>query len=125
MRDGDDGGVRDGGEEEKEEKKKGEGEEAYEEVRKVWMCARGELAVERVFGREFWDGEGGWRYEVQKEGGGEGEGEITFQEVVEQHPLVRKWVERVRVEMRRWGVREGVFEGEEWERGRVGSGEGE
>lgn len=103
----------------------GEGKGEYEASRRMWMRAREELAVERVFGREFWGEDGVWRYAVRKAGGdGDEEGEVTFQEVVEQHPLVKEWVERARGEMRRWGIREGVFEGDEWERGRIGGGAG-
>lgn len=104
---------------------KGEWAKAYEDSRQMWRRAREELAVERLFGKEFWGADGVWRYDVQK-AGGEGDGEeVTFQEVVEQHPLVKEWVERAGGEMKRWGIREGVFEGEEWERGRIGNGEGE
>ena len=75
--------------------------------------AREALKVERLFAREYWNGDGTWAYEV----GGE---EVTFEEVVEQHPLVREWTRRAREELRKWGVREGAFEGVEWEAGRVG-----
>ena len=97
---------------------------AFEESMGMLKRAREELKVEELFGREFWCEDGTWRYEVvrgdRKEG--EVEGEVTFAEVVEQHPLLRRWVERTRGEMTRWGVREGVFEGEEWEKGRVREG---
>ena len=83
---------------------------------KLLRKAREELSVERVFGREWWDGEGdgGWRYDVE----GEGE-EVTWMEVVGQHPVVKKWEGVVMEEAERGGIRRGVFEGEGWEGGRV------
>lgn len=81
--------------------------------------ARHELAIEMVFGKEWWGEDGVWTFDV--ESGGEG-GEVTFREVAEKHPLLKAWMERVRMEMREFGVQEGRFEGEEWERGRVGDG---
>lgn len=98
-----------GGEDQKDEKGR---------LGKLVRKAREELSVERVFGREWWDGneDGGWRYEVE----GEGEGkEVTWGMVVEAHPVVREWEGVVREEVERGGVRRGVFEGEGWERGRV------
>ncbi len=80
---------------------------------KLVRQAREELSVERVFGREWW-GDGGWRYEVV---GGE---EVTWMEVVGQHPVVRVWEGRVGGEVEGRGVGVGVFEGEGWEGGRVG-----
>ena len=78
-----------------------------------WEEAERELAVENVFGRE-WFGEGGvWKYDVGEEEG-EGEG-VTLDRIVERHPLVRKWVERVRQGARRLGleVEELGLDGEE------------
>lgn len=80
--------------------------------------ARAELVMERVFGKEWWAEDGVWRFEVEVEGEGEG-GEVTFEMVADKHPLLEKWSLRVSEEMRRLGVHEGRFEGEEWESGRV------
>ncbi len=55
-----------------------------------------------------------WTYEVTAKAE-----EASFQEVVEQHPLVRKWVETVGEEVERAGVKLGKFDGTEWEAGRV------
>lgn len=121
-----------------------------ERVGKMLKEAREKLGVERVFGGEWWGGDG-WGYKIlgepaesesgeaneeegrkgkeegKEEGGGDeawGKGEVTFKEVVDSHPVVRQWVGRVRREMERWGIREdGGFGGEEWEAGRV-EGEG-
>lgn len=123
------GGERDGGNGGKE----GDGERERVRIGKLLRQAREELAVERVFGAEWW-GEGGWRYEVFGGGQGDGKGdgggryevvgdkngEVTWKEVVDQHPVVREWERRVGEELERLGVRRGVFEGEGWEGGRVG-----
>lgn len=96
-------------------------------MKKILEEARRELVVERVFAREWWGHDGVWRFEVgeegEKEGGWEaagGEEAVTLAKVAEEHPLLKSWLKRVRSEMEMLGVREGRFEGEEWERGRVG-----
>lgn len=95
-------------------------------MKKMLDEARRELGVEQVFAREWWGEDGVWRFEVGEEGrekgeaGGGGEEEVTLAMVAEEHPLLKSWLERVRAEMVRLRVREGRFEGEEWERGRVG-----
>lgn len=79
--------------------------------------ARDDLRIERIFGREWWGKDGIWMYEVI----GEGE-EVTFDEVAKWHPFVKKWGEEVEEEMQRAAVRKGIFEGVEWERGRMEGG---
>jgi hypothetical protein len=88
--------------------------EEKERQRKLLREAREGLRLERVFGKEWWGEDGVWRYEVQ----GEGE-EVTFEEVVGWHPLVKRWEERVKDELERAGVTRGRFEGVEWEKGRM------
>ncbi len=82
--------------------------------------ARGQLAIENIFGREWWGEDGIWKYEVQGE-----EEEVTFREVVDAHPIVKRWVERVDQEMKSAGIKVGRFQGREWEEGRVCEGEAE
>lgn len=92
-------------------------------VERVLGEARGELSVQGLFAERYWGGDGVWRFEVVsgREGKVEGEeGEVTFFEVAEQHPLIRKWVGVVKKEAERLRVDLKGFEGEEWERGRVG-----
>ena len=117
-------GCTDGGGGGRDDEKVKQKEKERERVGKLVRKAREELSVERVFGREWWDGsgDGGWRYEV---GGakGEREVEVTRMEVVEGHPVVRGWEGVVAEEVERRGVRRGVFEGEGWEGGRVGDGD--
>lgn len=89
-------------------------------MKRLLEDARRELGIENVFAREWWGEDGIWRFDVGRDGDGNG-GEITFERVAERHPLLRKWVFRVEEEMERLGVGvgEGRFEGKEWEGGRV------
>lgn len=91
-----------------------QGSEEREALKKLVKEAREQLAIEKVFGREWWGEDGIWRYEVEGE-----EEEVTFREVVDAHPLVKEWVERAEQEMKIAGVKAGRFEGREWEQGRV------
>ncbi|CAF9903771.1 MAG: Essential protein Yae1, N terminal [Alectoria fallacina] len=79
--------------------------------------ARKDLAVEKIFGREWWREDGIWRYQVVGM-----EEEVTFREVVDAHPLVRRWAEMVDREIKIADVKMGRFEGSEWEDGRMGDG---
>ena len=78
--------------------------------------AKGQLTLEKIFEREWWGEDGIWKYEVQGK-----EEEVTFPEVVNAHPLVRKWVEKVEQETKIAGIKVGRFQGREWEEGRVGN----
>lgn len=77
-----------------------------------------ELALEKIFAREFFDEGGIWRYDIGEEG--EEEGGVTLDRVVEKHPVVVRWVGRVMEEAERWGwkVEELVHEEEEKEGGK-------
>ncbi|MCJ1452729.1 Essential protein Yae1, N terminal [Mycoblastus sanguinarius] len=89
----------------------------YEEIKRLKSFsneAGEELKIEKLFGKEWWDEDGVWRYEVTAEGE-----EVTFKEVVEWHPVVKRWAQRVEEEMEKAGVKRGTFEGREWEDGRV------
>ncbi|RKU48521.1 Essential protein Yae1, N terminal [Coniochaeta pulveracea] len=81
--------------------------EGRKEVEGLLVEARKELDVVSVFGREYWDGEGVWKYEVKGDGG---EGEVLFADVAGAHPLVRKWAERVREVVERYGIDVKVLE---------------
>ena len=78
--------------------------------------AREQLTLDKIFGREWWGEDGIWKYEVQGK-----EEEVTFPEVVNAHPLVKKWVEKVEQEIEIAGIMVGRFQGREWEEGRVGN----
>ncbi|KAI9869916.1 MAG: Essential protein Yae1, N terminal, partial [Pleopsidium flavum] len=92
-------------------------------VRGLLRDARRELKTEGVFGDEWFGADGIWRFDVNKGRGGDEEGEVTFEEVTDGHPLIGKWTGILEREVERCGVDLRVFEGEEWERGRV-DGEG-
>lgn len=50
-----------------------------------------ELAEEKVFGKEWWESDGVWKWEVH-----EHEGDVTLEEVVEAWPVWVQWRDRVR-----------------------------
>lgn len=82
-----------------------------EGLRDEKLCAEAtaELALEKIFGKEYFDERGVWKYEV---------GEETLDRVVERHPVVVKWVRRVKEEARRRGLEVvGLGEEEEGEGG--------
>lgn len=129
--------------ERKERKDEGEGkdeagreEEGNEEVKrlkKLLAEAKRELALENVFGKEWWGEDGMWKFAVEPGGGDGGEKrnlhndhdgdddgeEVTFIEVADQHPLLECWSRTIRAHMQRMDVQEKRFEGEEWESGRI------
>lgn len=118
-------------------------QEKLEEARTLWIKAREELGVTGVFGREYFGEEGVWKFEVHGpadrnsvsieilEGSGtsnsdndgankgpepEALGEaITFRDVADAHPLIRKWNTTVWGLASRWGIDLGVLERRERE----------
>jgi len=89
--------------------KNGEGEKWDQEV--TWVGgllkeAREDLQTERVFGREYWEEDGIWKFEVKAEGEGK---EVVFGDVAGAHPLVNKWEEVVDGEVRRWALDLGIM----------------
>ena len=74
--------------------------EAKEDVIAKFITARTELDLQSLFGRDWFGEDGIWKFEVQ----GEGEGEVTFRDVADAHPLVVKWVEEVEVLKKRFGI---------------------
>ncbi|KAI9677818.1 MAG: Essential protein Yae1, N terminal [Bathelium mastoideum] len=69
------------------------------EAQEVLARAQTELAVQSLFGLEYFGEEGTWMYEVPDE-----EGEITFDEVVNAHPLVQRWTKTIRDLAVSWDV---------------------
>ncbi|KAL8880201.1 MAG: hypothetical protein Q9205_002344 [Flavoplaca limonia] len=65
------------------------------------MQAREELKIEKLCGQEYWKSDGIWAYEVH---GKAGDQNITFWDVADQHPIVRKWLGKVRDEARKLGI---------------------
>lgn len=123
------------GESEGEGTEDARGNEEAERLSKLLAEAKTELALEKVFGKEWWGEDGMWKFAVEPPRGGDGNGnqthghddendddggeEVTFVEVADQHPLLDRWSNIVRAEMQRLGVRENMFQGEEWEKGRM------
>ncbi|KAL8903589.1 MAG: hypothetical protein Q9171_007352 [Xanthocarpia ochracea] len=68
---------------------------------RLLVQAKEELNIQKLCGEEYWRSDGIWAYEVQ---GKAGEEDVTFWEVVDQHPAIRKWLEKVRDEMRNLGI---------------------
>lgn len=67
--------------------------------KELLLQARGELSIDTLFGKEYWGSDGMWAYEVDPK-----EQEPTFWEVVDQHPAVRRWLDKVRDEVRKVGI---------------------
>lgn len=90
-------------------------------IKNIVIEAEKDLRLESVFGKEYWGEDGVWRYTVQgdQSDGGEKNDEISIQDIVHCHPLVKKWDAAVDAEMKRAGVNSKRFEGPEWERGRL------
>ncbi|KAL6713478.1 Essential protein Yae1, N terminal [Lecanora helva] len=88
--------------------------EHREKLQKLFKQAQEQLELVNIFSKNYWDERGVWKYDVE----GKGE-EVTFQEVVNQHPIIRIWDGKVEEQMAVAGVKSGRFEGEEWEAGRV------
>ncbi|KAL9577434.1 MAG: hypothetical protein Q9212_006366 [Teloschistes hypoglaucus] len=78
-------------------------EEEEERLKALLGEAREELKIEKLFGKEFWGHDGLWAYDVRGS-----DDDITFREVADQHPVVRKWLARVRDEVRKAGIRGAV-----------------
>lgn len=109
-------GKRQGGKEGDDVKEKQEGREWLKEIEGLLKQAREELDLRRVFGREWWDEDGVWAYGVSPTEDG---GEVVFEEVADQHPLIQIWKGKVEGLIESWGIRGDVWAGEEWEKGRI------
>jgi hypothetical protein len=80
-----------------------------ERIEGLLESAQAELKTESVFGREWWDDDGLWTFEVR----GEAEGmDVVFTDVADAHPLIRKWEAVVNEEVRRWGLDLSVMDNE-------------
>jgi hypothetical protein len=73
----------------------------HERMMTLLEAARRELRMEEVFGKDWWSEDGTWRYEISGEGVEE-MGDFTFKEVVDSHPVIRKWKGVVNGEAERW-----------------------
>lgn len=78
---------------------RGHDSDIYNEAVKLYEEAQKELAIEQLLGRTWVDEEGIWKWEVQG-----ADGEATFREVAAQHPVVKKWDDKVQELAMHWGV---------------------
>jgi hypothetical protein len=76
------------------------------EVSRAVRDANYELAVEKVFGKEWWDEGGVWKWEVT---GGD---EVSLDDVVGAFPLLKKWGDRVQVLVAKRGLDVKELDGE-------------
>jgi hypothetical protein len=77
----------------------GHDEARYKGAVALWESAQKELAIEELLGTRWVDEEGIWKWDVD----GKDE-EVTFKEVAEQHPTVKKWMETVENTAAEWGM---------------------
>ncbi|KAL8896670.1 MAG: hypothetical protein Q9207_007601 [Kuettlingeria erythrocarpa] len=73
--------------------------EAEERVRELLSQAREELRVEKLFAKEYWGSDGMWAYDVDTK-----DEDPTFWEVADQHPVMRRWLDKVKDEVRKAGI---------------------
>ncbi|KAH8169800.1 ABC1 domain containing protein [Sarocladium implicatum] len=76
--------------------------------------AREELRVERLFAAEYWAPDGNWKYDVKSRGdhSGDDEGDVLFDDVAAQHPLVSRWIAIVDGLLETWQIDRAVLEDE-------------
>ena len=75
--------------------------EEADRLNKLLRVAKSELSVEHIFGEPYWRDNGMWAYDVNL---ADGEELSSFRQVVEAHPVVRKWIEAVELEVNRAGL---------------------
>jgi hypothetical protein len=74
-------------------------QEIYKEILELYEEAQEALAIEQLLGQNWVDEEGIWKWEVQG-----ADGDATFREVAAQHPIVKKWDDKVEELAARWAV---------------------
>lgn len=65
----------------------------YQEAKTSLSQARKDLAIQSLFGPNYFGADGIWTYDVP---GQDQEDQVTFQEVSDAHPLVQKWTKNIR-----------------------------
>lgn len=84
-----------------------EDDEAKNTVR-LAMEARADLSTAKIFGVEYWQEDGNWKFDVvPKEGS-----EILFSDVANAHPLVKKWTQVVEEQVVLWKVDRALLDDE-------------
>lgn len=93
-----------------ERARRGDGDEAagdeegrrkalVDETKRLHADAQKELKTEKVFGREYFNEEGIWHYDVEG-----AEQDTTFEVVADAHPLLKSWEGRIADLTRRWNI---------------------
>ena len=88
-------------------------------LRALLSSMRDEISCENLFAREWWGQDGLWKYPITVVDAGREEADATFKDIVDSHPMILKWQKIVDLEMQQAGVKRDIFEGAEWEAGRV------
>ncbi|KAH0367759.1 essential protein-like protein Yae1, partial [Aureobasidium melanogenum] len=81
-----------------------------EDVIARFVTAREELGLQSLFGKYYFGEDGIWKFEVEGK-----EGEVTFRDVAEQHPVIVRWTQEVEELKKRFGIEFLVRERQEGE----------
>ena len=84
------------------------GTEGQTEATELLANARKELDLREIFGRDFFDEEGIWKYDVPG-----AEGDVTFQDVAEAHPILQRWEKKMLDTAKQWSIDLGLAD-ERW-----------
>ncbi|KAI2604914.1 uncharacterized protein GGS25DRAFT_403784 [Hypoxylon fragiforme] len=63
--------------------------------------ATSELSVDSIFAEEYWASDGSWTYPVQGSGS---DGDVVYEDVASEHPLISKWSALVDQELKSWNL---------------------
>jgi hypothetical protein len=73
--------------------------------------AREDLNIKRLFAAEYWAPDGNWKYDVKAKDG-DSDGEVLFDDVATQHPLIAQWIGVVDKLVETWQIDRAVLEDE-------------
>ncbi|RKF55476.1 Uncharacterized protein yae1 [Erysiphe neolycopersici] len=76
-----------------------------ERLQKLLRMAEKELSLRSIFGTEWWEEQGIWKYKII-----EAESEVTFHHVAKAHPLLKKWEGVVEEEVQKLHLELRIFE---------------
>ncbi|OTB07290.1 hypothetical protein M426DRAFT_317975 [Hypoxylon sp. CI-4A] len=60
-----------------------------------------DLSTDSIFSEQFWTSDGGWKYPVI---GSRGNGDVLFEDVAREHPIIMKWQQLVDQEIKGWSL---------------------
>ncbi|KAF2105071.1 hypothetical protein NA57DRAFT_15237, partial [Rhizodiscina lignyota] len=75
-------------------------------LRKLLHEAEADLSLQNVFGREYVDEDGIWKWDVRARDEKE---DVTFRDIADSHPLIVKWKDIARSLAQDWGLGDDVF----------------